>query len=262
MKKTLTIVLTAVLLTSLCALPARAGSLSISSQVSFSKGRTTVTWTDTGAGAPYQVAYEYYDGGSASQSGFWAGGNKTDATVYGRSYTFEKLIPGCRYIITVFDNDNNSASQIIQVPDAKPFSDLGIRASAMSVDSELRYIGADGTEKWPSVFILDQMLPYVKNDRASCGVSYKFEIPAISQKKTYLLLMVMRAPNGYTESVLIQDVTFRKSSVYNVYYTTCTGSDFFKRLLEKNGTIPVGRYTVEMYWDGMLVDRDSFTVKY
>ena len=136
MKKILPIILLAALLLSFGTICAQAGSLSISNQVTFSKGKTTVTWTDSGSNGPYQVAYRYYDGGSAGQSGFWAGGSKSDATTYSKSYTFSELIPGCRYIITVFDSDNNMATETIQVPEAKAFNDTGIRASTMTSVSQ------------------------------------------------------------------------------------------------------------------------------
>lgn len=261
MKKKLLIFLVSALLISFCIISAQADGITINNHVTTTKGKTVVSWTDSNNNSPYQVAYEYYDGGSASQSGFWAGGSQSEATTNKKSYTFSELIPGHKYIITVFDKNDNWSREIIKVPEAKAFNDMGIKATTMSVDSECRYISADGQEKWPSVFILDQMLPYVKDKRASCGVSYKFEIPAISQMKKYTVLIAMYAPNGYAETVLVQDITFTKTSVFKTYYTTCTGSEFFRRLLEENGTIPVGKYTVEMYWDGMLVNRDHFSVK-
>lgn len=54
---------------------------------------------------------------------------------------------------------------------------------------------------------------------------------------------------------------FNNSASGSYYYWYCCGENFFRQLLNVNGSIPAGKYYVDLYWDGMFVKTQSFEVK-
>ena len=236
-------------------------NISVSDKITYSKGLTTVTWTDSGNNAPYSVAFRCLDG-SAKQSGFWAGGNEYSSTTRSKSFTIDQLIPGHSYEISVYDNNDNVGTGTVSIPAANKFRDDNFTAGKVDVDISYRYVNESGSKKTAGVFVLDQMKPYLNKSSGGCALYYQAIFPGTSETKTYLLQIAITAPNGYIETVVCDhDMTINKSTYGYRFYWDCIGTGFFNNLMEKNGSIPVGDYKVELYMDGMLVNASTFKVK-
>ena len=237
------------------------GHITVSSSVSYDKGRTTVTWTDPENHGPYKVAYECADG-SAQQTGFWAGGSEAESIAYGKSFTIESLIPGHSYEIRVYDSEDHVGKTNVTIPAAKSFKDNNFKASAVDVEISYRYVTEDGSQKITSVFILDQMTPYLNRSSGGCALYYQVIFPGTEETKTYLMQLAVTAPNGYAEMIVWDDaMKITKSKHGYRFWWDCIGTSYFNNLVEKNGSVPTGDYKVELFMDGMLVHAGTFKVR-
>lgn len=232
----------------------------INTTASVNKGKVTVSWTDTSSLGPYQVAYEYV-GGTATQSSFWGGGDESSSTVSTKKFVFSKLIPGKTYIIRVWDANKKLVSATITIPSQGSYKDGSLQAKNVNVTITPKYENDKGTIFNVSELKASNIVDYLKKGTRSYGIRYEFTVPKATKKLSYYVQLLFRAPNGYG---------YTENNVQENYDTTggaenrfwkCTGTYFFKFLYEKNDSIPTGTYTVEMYWDGMLVNTSTFQVK-
>lgn len=232
----------------------------ISTSVTMRDGKTTVTWTDSENAGPYQVAYEYV-GGTATQSSFWAGGNETESTVKAKKFVFDSLAPGYTYRIKVWDANNRYTSAVITVPTNGSFRDSALNSSNINVEITPKYKNEKGTVFNAKELEASTIEKYLDKGTRFYGIRYEFTVPKGSRKVSYFTQLVFHAPNGYTHTeVNVQEDYDSTSGAQNRYWQ-CVGSFFFECLYEKNGSIPTGTYTVELFWDGMLVDKSTFSVK-
>lgn len=232
----------------------------INTNVSVSKGKVTVSWTDTANNGPYQVAYEYV-GGTATQTSFWAGGDESGSTVSVKKFVFNALIPGKTYIIRVWDANKTLAKAKLTIPSQGSYKDGSLQAKNVTVTITPKYKNGSGTIFNVSELKASTIVDYLKKGTRFYGIRYEFTVPKATKKLSYYVQLLFRAPNGYA---------YTENNVQENYDTTggaenrfwkCTGDNFFKFMYEKNGSVPTGTYTVEMYWDGMLVNTSTFQVK-
>ena len=91
------------------------------------------------------------------------------------------------------------------------------------------------------------------------GIQYRISYPELAYSRTYFTQIAIIAPNGYAESELYKTVDY--GSEYSRLTWSMIGDSTFAQLYKYNSTIPSGTWTVELYWDGMFVNRSTFTVQ-
>ena len=91
------------------------------------------------------------------------------------------------------------------------------------------------------------------------GLFYKIKYPSLAYDRTYTMLMAMFAPDDFV--VTVARGTLELENRYSWIYWDFVGENFFTRLYDLKGFIPTGTYRIEMYWDGMLVNRKEFKIK-
>jgi|GEM_PF-1273952 len=231
---------------------------SVNPTVQFDSGLTTVSWVDTAENGPYQVAYMYYDGSDVVQSGIWAGGDMEGSTTSQKSFQTRYLAPGNQYVITVFDKDNMIAEGIITMPEKEEFVDGKFKASSVRVSTEYRYIRAEG-EKPRAIERLtaSDMMAHMADQQF--GLYYRIDLPELAYARDYLVQLVLYAPNGYTYTENCTQHVFSQGTGF-YYSQNFIGNTFFARMYEKNGVIPAGTYTAELYFNGMLANTKTFKV--
>ena len=82
------------------------------------------------------------------------------------------------------------------------------------------------------------------------------ELPDLRTDKEYIVQILMKAPNGYAQTVLRDKVQYKPDSDLSFGIR----GDFFKNLYESNETIPAGTYSLEVYFDGIWVWKDTYTL--
>lgn len=243
------------------ATPAPTRNFAINTSVTYNKGKTTVRWTDTQNAGPYNVAFEYIGSGSAIQSSFWAGGNRSSSTTSNKYFVIDDLIPGHQYIIKVTDRNNNTIRSTVRIPSTSDFVDGRLKSTSIAVTIGYRYKDSSGNISRISAFESSVMKRQISNNGYEYGLRYEMNVPQLATTRNYYQQIVFYAPNGYAQTVNCSSEEFSSANGQCTYYLPCIGGYFFECLLEKNGVIPVGKYTVELYWDGMLVNRSYFYVE-
>ena len=241
-------------------------TLEINNTVAVHNGHVTVSWKDAADNSPYTVAYEYADGGTAIQTSYWASSDRAGSTTYSKEFTLDNLIPGRQYIIKVTDSNNHMATRTIRVPAAPAFTDGRLTSSSLKVSTAFRYkqseYVADKNATKISSLNAREMVSNMNSYGYEYGIRYRIDIPRLAYSRDYDVMLAFIAPNGYAfcfyDTVTFSSFNGASSSWYEWY---CIGDFFFNKMLEKNGTIPSGTYTVELYLNGMQANITTFRVQ-
>lgn len=214
--------------------------------------------------APYKVFYKISDPNAvASQGKFIAGEDESDAITYKTSFTYDGIAPGHYYTIFVEDANGEEISQDFKPAKVEDFSDGALSGSSIKVSTEYRRIdpGQEATEaKEIGKFSASEMESGIAKGY-SYGLYYRIDMPQLSRDRSYETMIVFTAPNGYVQTAVHKNVTYpRYNNGKGYHFWYCTGDAFFAELNRNNGGIPSGTYTVDLYWDGMLVNTSSFSV--
>ena len=232
-------------------------TFSVSTNAMTSKGWTTFSWIDSESQAPYSVRYTLYIPDSKIKQYTY---NRTN--IQSQSVTVHEVIPGCQYKVEVTDKNGTTISEYVNVPDAPAYSDGTLNGSSVSVDIESRYRHEGetaNTDAIATMFYGATMADNMKNKGYRYLVHYRVNTPRFTEKRTYNTSIVYRAPSNFKMlEAFNQEIAYVSS---NSWTWTTSGINFFLRLLECSGTIPLGRYYIDLYWDGMYVNTQSFEVK-
>lgn len=227
------------------------------------RGQYTISW-DKKVSEPYQISIQL---NSCDKIVYG------DSKLYGNSYTTDSLLPGRAYTVTITESgflgrEGESFSGVINVPRTNPFWDEGISAGDIEVQISPRF-DADGHGDKRPVYLQSfkngEMARKITYYDWHYGLYYKINFPNFEGDRTYLLTLAFRAPNGYQwieysghVEGWFGGVEFSKSS--SCWKWNIVGHGFFEALLYDYGEIPSGRYYVDLYWDGMLVNSTPFEV--
>ncbi len=247
--------------TLLPAVSALAAGVEISDQVEVSSSGVFVRWTDSGDNGPYRVAYQYADGES-EQDFYWAGGSEYDSTTKRDFFLISDMIPGHNYNIKVKDKNGAVATKTVYIPSLGYFIDGKLEDNSMTVTIDPRFKTArdvsDRNAKKLNNFNAAEMMRNLR-DGYEYGLYYKIKYPSLAYDRTYTMLMAMFAPDDFV--VTVAKGTLDLENRYSWIYWDFVGENFFTRLYDLKGFIPTGTYRIEMYWDGMLVNRKEFKIK-
>ena len=233
----------------------------VSETVRMSHGGATITWTDSANAAPYYVAYRYADGNESDQVWYWAGGDEASSKAGSTSFTCYNLVPGHAYDISVADSSGKEIVGRVNVPGAPEFVDGKLKAAALKVKLAPRYFSRSAYDvtkaKSLNKFVSRQM------DFASNCYGLRLEIghPQLGKERHYPALLAFYAPNSYCWSFYDEDFNMATFANGGSTYYYCVGSFFFDTLHDKYGSVPRGSYRVEVYFDGMYVGQNSFSVE-
>ena len=231
----------------------------VDAQVERQDGFTTVRWSDSEEGHTYVVGYEPYAGNDTAQTAFWAGGDREASTTTERQFTFSTLLPGHAYTVEIMDDNGGHVAEVLTIPEAPAFTDGRLTTEGITVT-------IDGAVK-PTLFDRPrgEKMPLSAADILSTmgqreyGLIFNVRLPVLSSSRTYLVQVAITAPNGYTETVICQNYTFRGNTdrpTYSLY----TGFDYIRRMYEKTGEVPTGVYTTELFFNGMPVYTKNFQI--
>lgn len=235
-------------------------TFALSSNISMNKGRATVSWIDSANNAPYEVAFKCVEGENVSHPSYWAGGDQASSTTYSTSFVIDYLIPGKTYIIKIYDCNNQMISETYTIPSASTFVDGTLSASSINISLEPRY-KAHGASDLSATDTSELQASTIMSNMNSREYGFRFDInyPQLAYSRTYYTQIAFIAPNGYTECEVHELVDYEKA--YSRICYEMIGEWTFAKIYELNSTIPSGTWTVELYWDGMFVKRNTFIVQ-
>lgn len=234
--------------------PTAASSITIKNFVSTSNGKYTINWSGE-ASAPYRISYSLSTG---------SGQTFRDSGIYSNSYTTSLMIPGKTYKVTVTDSKGKAFSQTVTVPIARNFSDGTLKASNIGILVSPRRdadgMSGPGGAIYEKNLIADEMTYNIRNKGWSYGLYYRIDLPSFSGKRTYRETVVFRAPNGYNYIWKSSNCDYTFPGSESWWKWDIMGEEFFQELMNKYKRIPTGKYYVDLYWNGMLVNSTQFQI--
>lgn len=237
------------------ATPAPARTFELSSKISTNLGRVTVTWVDSDSNAPYKVLAQYQGDPNVRQPNYIEGED-----LYTTSFTLEDLLPGRTYTVEVRDCYGISTKRTYTLPEAATFEDGKLKAKSIKVSIEPRR--KESNQEFKEAKKINGLVAndIINNmDSYDYGFRYQVKNPNLAYSRYFFTQVAVIAPNGFTEVELYSDYDFGRD--YSGRYWYLLGDTAFDMIYKMNSAIPSGQWTVELYWDGMLVNQSTFNVK-
>ncbi len=216
-------------------------------------GRVTVSWTDTENRQPYTVAYRYVDD-SAPQDLILGADDLTS-----NWFTIENLIPGKTYLVVVFDADDQMIYESYVLPEVEEFTDGELTAS--SVEGWVEPICKGSSDEWADAAHLSELkASEIISSRGTYeyGFEYNIRHGVLPNPREYFTQCMIYAPNGYVISTIGSDVEYGADQSDGQKFIR---PSLFDRVYDRTGEIPAGTWTFELYWNGMFVNRSTFTLQ-
>ena len=250
--------LTALLLVLVLPLNSLAASVVLDNNISFSAGLTTIRWSGDIPEGGFNVlvaAVNPYE----SATLFQAAGNE----IKGHSVTTGYMAPGKTYEVYVTDSSYHILGvETYTVPDVPVFEDGKLKSTSVKISTELRRGDADLNYKKIKSFKASEMTSALSAGKDYFYMKYQMRMPQLIRPRTFFVQLVFETPNGYTYVDKAKDITFDKvSNGYQTVWWDAAGFSFFDDLLYFTDSIPSGRYTMTLYWDGCFVNTSTFTVE-
>ena len=140
-----------------------------------------------------------------------------------------------------------------------------LKSSSIKVSWKYRYMEsgmAYEDARSLSKFSAAEMMTNMTNSGYRYGLYYRIDLPQLAKSRNFYTTIAFYTPNGFASAEVSGDTSYSSFNNASGSYCAwhCAGTGFFDLLYEKNGTIPTGTYTVELFWDGMFVKSTTFTV--
>lgn len=263
MKKTISLCMLLALLAALVCVPCAASagtSVTLADSVSYSAGRTTITWTVEGDAPSNYIVAGIALYGDAQQQMFKIG----EST--GTSVTAVDLLPDVTYGIYVLDGDYNILGyKEYTMPDSVVFQDGLLKNTSVKITPEPVKLHAGGarnknTKKVNSLRAAE-IMSGLQDGSYTYGFKYTMKMPKLAKPRDFFVTIAFEAPNGFLWTEIAENVTFdRVNNGYQTIWYYMIGDTFFECLNDKAGEIPLGEYKIYLYWDGMYVNTSTFKV--
>ncbi len=255
---TLVIVL---LIQMLCLLPVTGigeTKVTLNDTVKYYKGTSTISWSVSGSEASsYNVHIEAINNGSAKQTTFSIGSTTR------HSIQSTEMVPGHSYTVYVTDdNDLILDSHEYVIPKSGTFEDGLLKNTSVQITREYRKKDKNGKYIKINNLSAQEIMNALAEGKELYGMKYTMKMPTLIKERTFLITLVFESPDGYICVEEARTYTFdRMPYGSEIVWFELAGDTFFHNLYKTTGDIPVGKYTVTLYWDGSWVNTTYFDVR-
>ena len=222
------------------------------------KGCVTVSWEDSENKSPYTVSYRYAGNNVLEKSSFLGHGDEQGSKTFKKSFTLEMLAPGNKYEILIEDCNGERITHYYTLPEAESFVDEDLKATHVSVEITpvKKEVGSNySTASEINTLIAKEIISNM--GKMDYGIRYEIYHPELRNSCTYYTQLFVTAPDGYTQAVKARDQDYEKG--YYGFYML--GEDVFKYIYNETADIPIGTWEIDLYWDGMHVNKSTFEVQ-
>ncbi len=255
MKKQIAVLLLLVLVLSAVSFPSLAfgRTFKVSTSAPMDKqGRVKVSWTDSANGAPYKLYFKCISGTKDQTT--WIVSKRVST----KSYTIPYLIPGKKYVITVEDQDGDTASATITVGRrSNVYSSRPRKESIFMGYKEDQYVD-EGHAKIVKKISAAAMERNIKKG-GIYGMYYQVRYKSTIKKAVkHFALFALTAPNGFAAAEYMSNFTLRRPAGMDIF--GMVGDSFFTEIYKHYGYIPTGTYTFQIFLEGGLYYSKKFNI--
>ena len=250
------LLITVLLLVTLCPVAVFGSGVQLKKNVRMDAGEAVVSWT----GDTSSIYYAFV------QCQDPMNGGEQPMQMAGLGYFGElrtgMMIPGHTYKLMLVDSNYSvQDSAIYSIPSAYAFEDGRLKDTSFKISVQSRKRNTDGSYK-NIEFMATNISKDLKSGSASYGFKYTIQMPQLAKPRTFYTQIAIISPNGMVYTWGADDVTFdRVNGGYQTIWWDFVGADFFEELMDACGAVPPGKYTFELYCDGMLANRSYYSVK-
>lgn len=218
-------------------------------------GSVTISWVDLNSNPPYRARFIENTTGDFNTD--YANNlvrlEAQDLT--GLSYTYQYLVPGMSYWLTIVNADGHGVYIAYSVPEAEPFTDFTITPTLQPL---MRISSGDETS---DVNVSSFSSAEIGLQLCEHGLYIRLDFPTLESDVEYTAQMVITSPNGLTltDSVFSLPFAAHETGCYR-YWEFFNLAWYFDVLNRRYDTVPAGEYTVTLYLDGKLAADATFTV--
>ncbi len=215
---------------------------------SASKGVTTIKWEDNANLGPYTVIVQHM----YASGGTWKTAKAvTFANTSGKSASSsDVMVPGEPYSITVKDKNGKTATRQY-IPTKQTYPDFKI-----STSMELKTLTPRGQKNQKSLSAAD-----IKKNIGSYtyGGIIKLSFPQVKYERRSNWTIAFLTPNG--DTLISQVFEWYIPREYRAWQWSHYSFNYlFNTMISRYGSVPTGRYTWALYFDGQQASSATFNV--
>ena len=219
------------------------GGLEVTQAIVNEDGTLTIAWADSANNGPYTVYYELLEQAPVPFGWTAAKGLAMNAI------TLTQLGPGVSYVITIVDAAGNQVEYTYYAPHVEYGNEIGAQIGFKT----LRCLEYRREWQWSADEIaLDNGFTH--------GLYLRLHYSMLKKTRWYSFSVAVEAPNGFADVVLSGDLTLTYGRSELPAWGFVPMDSYFSYLERYYGGIPVGEYTVSMYFDGKYIHGGTFTV--
>lgn len=222
------------------------GGVSITGASVNDDGTVTLRWTDSGNNGPYDLQYEFMD--EAPNSFYWT----DEENVRTKSFSFAWLVPGVDYILSVEDKNGNTTEYEYYASNPYYHNEIG---SSFTLTPILREGSSSEDVSRFSASAITR-----NNGNTQYGMRIKLRYSQLRKPRTYRYMFGVEAPNSYAEIVWAGTLELPAGNSSLSPWNFIPLTDYFRILETYYEEVPVGDYTVTLYYDGTPVISETFYV--
>ena len=216
-------------------------------------GGALIRWSDSRNKGPYRIEYALKTGHDFMKDKqeqthsivFW---DVMDAA--GPTHTLEYLTPGQPYWIIVYNNEGKYEYIAYDPGPVEIFPEFGAEITARTrtrLNGEITNVNA---------FSAAEIAQGGKEFGARVEVAY----PKLARERLYDVRISITAPNGSVVTNSVNDQKLERGGASKFYWVFYDFSWYFDLLMDNYGRIPVGEYTLNLYFNRYFVDSTTFKV--
>ena len=168
----------------------------------------------------------------------------------GPTHTLEYLTPGQPYWIIVYNNEGKYEYIAYDPGPVETFPEFGAEITARTrtrLNGEITNVNA---------FSAAEIAQGGKEFGARVEVAY----PKLARERLYDVRISITAPNGSVVTNSVNDQKLERGGASKLYWVFYDFSWYFDLLMDNYGRIPVGEYTLNLYFNRYFVDSTTFKV--
>ena len=256
MKKTLSVIAVLCILGSLLVWnPAlAAGKISISSVTANSSGGLNVRWSDSGSAFTYYVGFVSYVNSNFNSSAQ----QKYTVQYVQRSYSTSTVLyaPSKENLWIVVTDGSSRYDAYHYNGSGSNFTEFKVSLSATEMKKANSYSNASGAGTFYASTIRKAL-----NGSTQYGVRIDMSYSQLRKERYYTNSIFLKTPGGVTYYIGGDSSFSLPAGRSQSWYPFINLMDTFEEIHDDYGSIPSGRYSVMLYFDGKYVNSATFNIK-
>lgn len=211
-------------------------------------GGVTITWKDNNKAGPYTVGFQMLD------TGWTEPVYNIEGSIDETSVTTMELVPGAKYLIYVWDSNDNCVTYEYKGEKVQNFDEF---STSLTVNHKKQ-----NSKGYHEIASFKRSEIKKELDSSNFGLYLQVNHPRLKEFRTYNYILTVESPSGVCQ--VFDHGPWNLSDAYYVrgsYANFQILNTYFQRLIDDYKGIETGKYTITVYWDGLKVCSGTMRVR-